>query len=386
MRPSLLALALAAVASAAAAPNSNSTATAAPSSTTAPNSTASSPAPNPTAGADSADETRTLEQLHAAALAEGGRVTLWHGGDLTNGGDDLKAAFEARFPGVVLNVTIDLSKYHDGRVDSALADAGELPDSVILQTLHDYPRWDSERALLRYRPAGFSAIDNAYKDPWGAWYGVYVYSWSFVSSTAKTNATLAAWDDFLAPELRDKLVLTYPNDDDAVLYLFDLLLRAYGEEWLDRLLAQNPRWVRGTGTPALMVANASYPYAATFTSDVGWAAPPGLRVAKPSVGPFVSWAQTAAILQDAPHPEAAKLLHNYILSPEYQNGTGWQVRRDLPLPDGFPWAPLEDMHNTNPVDFARWMQDRGRVERLRFWFENRLGTAQGVSPLVDPWS
>ncbi|KAJ5022576.1 hypothetical protein J3E73DRAFT_373857 [Bipolaris maydis] len=31
------------------------------------------------------------------------------------------------------------------------------------------------------------------------------------------------WGDRLRPEFKDKLVLTYPNDDDAVLYAFDLM-------------------------------------------------------------------------------------------------------------------------------------------------------------------
>ena len=37
------------------------------------------------------------------------------------------------------------------------------------------------------------------------------------------NINITEWEDFLRPELRNKLVLTYPNDDDAVLYAFDLV-------------------------------------------------------------------------------------------------------------------------------------------------------------------
>ncbi|KAG5633030.1 hypothetical protein DXG03_008784, partial [Asterophora parasitica] len=103
----------------------------------------------------------------------------------------------------------------------------------------------------------------------------------------------------------------------------------------------------------------------------------------PKEAPFVAWAQTAAIPANAPHPEGAKLLHNYLLSPEFQETTGWQVRNDLPLPQGFPYPPLANVTQTNAPAFARWMEDRGRVERLRFWFERRLGTPQGVSPLID---
>jgi len=44
---------------------------------------------------------------------------------------------------------------------------------------------------------------------------------------------------------------------------------------------------------------------------------------------------------------------------------------------------MMSLPTTNTPDFPRWMQDRSKVERLRFWFENKLGTAQGLSPLKD---
>ena len=62
-------------------------------------------------------ETRSIDEIYQAALAEGGVVTLWHGGDEKNRQDVLKQAFEARFPNITLNVTVDLSKYHDGNLD-----------------------------------------------------------------------------------------------------------------------------------------------------------------------------------------------------------------------------------------------------------------------------
>lgn len=169
-------------------------------------------------------ETRSLDDIHQAALAEGGTVTVWHGGDELDQQDSLKQAFETRFPGMTLNITVDLSKYHDGAFDRQLATSNVHVDSIILQTLQDYPRWAAEGALLNYAPAGFDQIDAAYKDTSAAWYGVYILSWSVIWNTRKLgNVTVNDWDDVLRPEFKDKLVLTYPNDDDAVLYAFDLM-------------------------------------------------------------------------------------------------------------------------------------------------------------------
>lgn len=169
------------------------------------------------------EETRSLDELHKAALAEGGVVTVWHGGDEKNQGDFLKKAFESRFPGMTLNITIDLSKYHDGNLDQQIASGKVEIDSIILQTLHDYPRWKKQGALLNYAPANFSKVYRPFKDADAAYMGLYVFAWAMIKNPNKTSVVLNEYTDFLKPELKDKLVLAYPNDDDAILYQFDLM-------------------------------------------------------------------------------------------------------------------------------------------------------------------
>ncbi|KAM3450988.1 hypothetical protein MY3296_005631 [Beauveria thailandica] len=330
-------------------------------------------------------ENRTLDQIHQAALTEGGVVTVWHGGDEKNQQQGLKDAFEKRFPGMTLNITVDLSKYHDVRLDQQLAagDDAVYVDSIILQTLHDYPRWAQQGALLSYAPAGFDAIDPAFKDNSATWYGVYFFFWSNGWNTNKLRGikTPTEYSDWLRPEFKDKLVLTYPHDDDAVLYAFYLIMKQYGESWFDQLLEQNPRWVRGTATPATVAAS-NATQAAFFAAGGGFGSAAPLNFSHPAEGKYVTWAQRAGILKAAKHVEGAKLLHNFILSPEYQNSSGtWSVRRDIAAPEGFP--DLWNQTATNPTEFAEFMADRGAVERLRFWFEARLGPAKGLDPIDD---
>ncbi|KAG9235995.1 ABC transporter [Amylocarpus encephaloides] len=329
-------------------------------------------------------ETRTLDELHAAALSEGGVVTLWHGGDEKTQQDSLKTAFEERFPGMTLNVTVDLSKYHDVNIDRQLATGNVYVDSVVLQTVNDYPRWKQEGALLSYKPAGFEkGIYDEFKDDDGAYMGLFIIQWSNVVNTAfHRGAMPIEYTDYLKPEFKDKIVLTYPNDDDAVLYQFDLILRKYGYSWFESLLSQNPRWVRGTATPASVIHSSNGTYSATFTSSIGLAPSAPFNVSFPVEGTFVSWPQTGAILKDAPHPESAKLLHNWMVSTERLNGTQrWTTRKDIAPPTSFPG--ILDMPGTDPTKFSKWMGDRAAVERLRFFFENKIGSAQGLSPLED---
>ncbi|KAK1691287.1 ABC transporter [Colletotrichum godetiae] len=330
-------------------------------------------------------ENRTLDEIHQAALDEGGIVTVWHGGDETNQQDGLKRAFEDRFPGMTLNITVDVSKFHDGNIDRQLAlGAGALyVDTAILQTLHDYPRWDLEGALLHYQPVHFEKVHPAFRDVRGAWHGVSIFAWTFIWNTDREEDGPREFADFLEPRFKDKLVLTYPNDDDAVLYAFDLIMQQFGYEWFEKLLAQNPRWVRGTGMPVTLLTSPNTTLSATFTADIGLVPTAPLNLSIPTQeGSFVTWAQRAAIFKDAPHPEGAKLLHNFMLSDEYQLTTGsWSVRKDVAPPAGYPG--LMDIKSTNPVDFERFMGNRVRVEQLKLFFEDKLGTAQGLSPLID---
>tara|TARA_R110002060_G_scaffold9501_1_gene14151 strand:- start:501 stop:1022 length:522 start_codon:yes stop_codon:yes gene_type:complete len=159
-------------------------------------------------------------------------------------------------------------------------------------------------------------------------------------------------------------------------------LKRYGYVWFEALLAQNPRWVRGTATPGTLLRASNGTYLATFTGAGRPSVNGTLTSQYPSEGEFVIWPQTGAILKDAPHPESAKLLHSFIISKEHQTARGgWSTRKDVPAADGLP--ALMDLFPTNPTKFSEWMSDRAAVERLRFFFESRIGSAQGLSPLID---
>lgn len=106
-------------------------------------------------------ETRTIDQLYQAALKEGGVVTVWHGGDEANQRANLKVNFENRFPGVTMNLTTDLSKYFDGRVDDQLAANNVYVDSIMFQTVHSFQRWKAQGALLNYKPLGYDSEFHA---------------------------------------------------------------------------------------------------------------------------------------------------------------------------------------------------------------------------------
>ncbi|KAL8392821.1 hypothetical protein RB595_002850 [Gaeumannomyces hyphopodioides] len=328
-------------------------------------------------------ENRTIEEVYKAALAEGGRCSQWMGGDEKGDEDAIKREFEARWPGITLDLTTDLSKYHAVRFDEQLAKGRVTVDSIAFQTVDRFPGWDAEGALLHYAPLGFDMIYPPMRDVRAAFYGILTVGWAGKWNMDKLPGIEPPieWEDWLRPEFKDKLALSHPSDDDAVMYAFDLIMQQYGKEWFDKLLAQNPRWVRGTRTPDTIMNDPKAQWAASFTSD-GLFPTKSVNVSHPVKGQFVTWFQLAAIPKDAPHPECAKLLHNYMLSKEWQSTRGsWPVRRDVDPPAGYPG--IFEMPGTNVTYFREWMNDRARLERLRLWFEDKLGTPQGLSPLID---
>jgi ABC-type Fe3+ transport system substrate-binding protein len=326
-------------------------------------------------------ESRSLDELHRAALAEGGKLVVYAGGDVPNAGAALEKAFAARFPGMSIRILTDLSKYHDARIDQQLARGRLECDVAHLQTLHDFDRWKAEGQLLHYKPLDWGAILPPFKDPDGAFVAIGVLAFSNVVNVNLMSEAEAPRDasDYLDPRLRGKVVLTYPHDDDAVLFQFDRIVAAHGWDYIDRLMKQDVEWVRGTVPARLVVQEGRR--AATFTCSGSFVPASGspLRFQLPRRDVFHSWGQTAAIFREAPHKAAARLYLSWMCSKDATSArtTQWSVRRDVPAPGGY--GPV-DSYNTDPQAFRLFMQDRYRIERLKTQFEEIIGPAVGPNP------
>lgn len=324
---------------------------------------------------------RHLQRLYRHALDEGAKLVIWAGGDSPTQEDATKAAFEEAFPGIDVTIKVDLSKYHAPRIDRRLTLGERLPDVAQLQTLHDFDHWKQQNVLLPYKPSGWREVYKPYKDPDGAYVGITVLSFGRISNTNLIPDGQAPRDasDFLAPRFRDQLTFTYPNDDDAVLYAFYLAVTKYGLEYLERLMRQNPQFVRGG--PPVLGAVASGQKLASFAGIAPLQPLPGLpvRYSVPRTDRFMSWPQTAAIFRRAQHPYAAKLYLTWQLTRQRQAASfQWPVRRDVAPPTG--WNPITE-YNTPLNGFHRFMLDRAKVERFRSIVETFVGPVRGPSPL-----
>lgn len=326
---------------------------------------------------------QTLQELYQAALKEGGTLTVYAGGDEVTQGFGIKAGFERSFPDMKINIVVDLSKYHDARIEEELLRKDLKVDVAHLQTLHDFDDWARRGLLLPYRPIGFDQVPDAYKDPQGRFTGLFMLTFANSYNKLQVEAADAPRDyiDFLKPQFKNRIVIAYPHDDDAVLYIFDKMIQKYGIGFIDQLQAQGVQWVRGTQTPRDAVEAGKYAVSAATSGAFVPVESTNTRFVLPTTDPFLTWAQTGAIFKDAKHPAAAKLYVSWMLSlPMQSQPRQFPLRKDVaPLPG---YKPL-DQYNTDPKDFLAFMRDRARVERLKSLMERLIGPVQGISPLKD---
>jgi len=327
-----------------------------------------------------ASEQDKLQALYKAAKAEGGKATVYIGGDAPSQWDSLAAAFEKQFPDVQLHLVTDLSKYHDARIDNQLATGHLVADAAILQTAQDFDRWKKQGDLLKYEPVGWDKVFTNAKDKDGYYTGVFYGAFSYLVNTKQlpTKPSDFKATDLLKPAFKNKLILTYPNDDDAVLFGYKQIVDKYGWNYLAKLVRQNPKLIRGVPGSAAGVASGDYLASVAVGGD---ARPNGTQVFS-HTETFNSWAQRGAIFKNAPHKAGAKLFLSWLDSQAVQKSAiatwTWSVRKDVAPPTGL--KPLASYKNTDPDAFAKFMNNRAAVERFRSQVELYFGQVKGVDP------
>jgi len=325
------------------------------------------------------EETKSLDQLYADAVREGGELVVYAGGDTPTQQDRTKQAFLSRFPDLKLTMVVDYSKYHDVRINNQLATGTLVPDVVQLQTVQDFVRWKKAGVLRPYKPAGFSALHPAFKDPDGAWLAIGVIAFSYMYDVAAAGGAAPASPlDLVDPRWKGAIASSYPHDDDAVLYLYRLYTRTYGWDWVARLAAQEVQFARGSNSPGAAVSakqkvigiGGSGSLTTPSTAAVRWVVADG--------HPFMAWGQRAAILAGGKHLAAAKLYLNWQISTAVQQTSynGWSVRTDVTPAGGL--KPVWQYENANLDGFPRFMADRAEIERWKQTFALYFGEVQGA--------
>ncbi len=258
--------------------------------------------------------------LYEAAKQEG-RVTMYTAHYSTEAAEHLAGGFEKRYPGIKANFIRTTAQISYQRLSQDMK-AGVKECDVFASTDVGHPlTLKAQGRLLRFRPENEDHVlpqfRNIDKDD-----TYFITSAGLVQITYNTELVKAAdapkkWTDLLDPRWKNKVSIGHPGFSGYVGTWVLTMRKNYGWEYFEKLKANNPQIGRSINDTVTMLNArerqvAAGPSGTTLMSrDLG----NPLQIVYPTDGAVLIMAP-ASVLKDAPHPNAAKLLLNWLLSVE----------------------------------------------------------------------
>jgi iron(III) transport system substrate-binding protein len=280
-------------------------------------------------------------------------------------------AFTAQYPGVKVAVIRTTGQVAYERLLQDLRNNAPQCDVLSTTDISHMPALMKRQALANYTPDNAAALAPAFQglgqDGW--WYPNHSTLMLMIRNTEKVpdRQGPAAWTDLLDPRWKGRAAFGHPAFSGYVGVWTVAIRRLYGWQYFDKLAKNNPRIGRSGNDPitllnaqeclvglgplatTLLSASKGNPIAPTYPSD-------GALLA---IGP-------SGVLATAPHPNAARLFMNWLLSKECA-----QVMADnFQTPVRTDVAPKAAM---KPI---------GEVKLLRVTTEE---IAKGVPESIEQW-
>lgn len=296
---------------------------------------------NPTATEPGgAPVTGGLDAIVAAAKDEG-KLT-WYSGYTPGKNKEVAAAFKAKYGIEVETLRLasaDLTQRYPAEVD-----AGAVVADVLLEVNPFFMKDGADKGWFREFDA--DALPALTDWPQDYWYGSYAavmsIPWGFSYNTDLIGAGDApkTWEDLLDPSLRGKILYTDPRPNFAILTNAYFWQQTFGDDYLEAFGRQEP-----VTTPSLVpgLQQVSAGEKAVLVQSIPGAdaelvakgAPLSTVIPPDSTG----FDQYLAVSEKAPHPNAAALFLNFLMTPE-----GQQV-----LTSGSAIATLPDISGAVPT-------------------------------------
>lgn len=271
------------------------------------------PGPDPTQGGN-ADG---MEALIEAANKEGSLTVYASAAESTI--QDLITAFNQDYPEIQVDYFRGAGTALFNRFETE-AEAGSVIADVFMPTIQpsfisDHPEW--------FIPMTDDVLPLAVELDWPADFRTEYTLQTIVEeivviyNTNNVATPPATWEDALDPAYKGRIILVDPEASPSYMSWYAIAREAFGDEFLQALGEMDPLWVDTGATGAQQVATGSkdiviptYPSHATGLMAEG--APIDYeRNLDPTQGITTSTAITA----DAPHPNAARLFANWLMTP-----------------------------------------------------------------------
>jgi iron(III) transport system substrate-binding protein len=251
-------------------------------------------------------------------------------------------AFEAKYPGIKVRSSratssdVALKIRNEARAHRVQADLFDGSNTVFM--LQD------AGLVAEYRPAAAADWPDDLKDPHGLWTAANLFYWTSAYNTNLVSAAEApkTYDDLLDPKWKGKIAWTNdltPGGPPGFIHnILATMGQGRGMDYLRRFAAQAPVTIPAAQRVVLdHVVSGEYPLAVMILNyHATISAAKGAPVQWIKMEPLLQSMSLISIVKDSPHPNAAKLLEEFILS-----DTGQKIFADSDYLPASPTVPAK---------------------------------------------
>jgi iron(III) transport system substrate-binding protein len=256
---------------------------------------------------------------HARAQASEGEL-VWYTAMNTQEAESLRRVFEKKYPRLSLTVLRQPGEKLRTRILSE-ARARKQTWDVVSFNLLDMDALNQEGLLASYvSPETRSGYPKGAVDPQGRWSALYVrlYVLGFNTRLVPADKVPRDWAELLAPQWKGRLAM---DESDVEWYasMLEYWGRDKGSVFMRALARQEPTFRRGHTLLFSLLVAGDFPLALVLASEIDQAKKKGAPVDwVRSTDPIVASPSLIAVSAKAPHPHAARLFVDFMLSFEGQ--------------------------------------------------------------------
>jgi ABC-type Fe3+ transport system substrate-binding protein len=280
-----------------------------------------------------------VDALYEAAKKEG--QILFYASNHPDLTGRLVDAFSQDFPGIKVEV-VRLATGALGKRYAAEAEAGnvtadllQLGDPLLIRDAAD-KGWI---APIDDVP-NYAGWPDQFKGPRHALIAISPQVLTYNTDLVPEADVPKAWTDLLDPKFKGQIISTDIRVGAGQLDWYLLMEKTYGTDFLKDFAAQDIRWVPSNLPGMQLLAAGEGAFLAPGLKQVTFSLiEQGAPIANVDLEPTVVHESLIAVSTDAPHPNAARLLLSYFLTPKAQ-----QIYNQ-----GVNASPLAGLENVDPI-------------------------------------
>ncbi len=259
-------------------------------------------------------------RLEAAAKKEG--KIVWYTSLVLPSAERVAKLFEAAYPGIKVEVHRTGSQRILQRVMQEMQANLKIVDVIHTSDSGHFVFLKEKKLLVQHTPPGVERFPAGFKDRDGYYYGLRATVNAIFYNTKAVSAAEApkTWKDLLDPKWKGKKVTAHPGYSGVIATHVLALEKLHGWDYFKQLAQNKLMIVQSANDPSTVVASGERvvavnggDYSAYQLKKKG----NPIEIVYPKEGvPLVVSPQ--AIASFAPHPNAAKLFHDFTFTRELQ--------------------------------------------------------------------